>query len=76
MTARIDTDGYCRDCRTKHGPWGHQEEEASTMTESHTHECRDCGRDFDCYEDNQTCEREPICGRCDAEAVMVKEDAR
>ena len=19
----IDADGYCRECRTKHGPWGH-----------------------------------------------------
>jgi hypothetical protein len=23
MAARIDPDGYCRECRTKHGPWGH-----------------------------------------------------
>jgi hypothetical protein len=22
-SAQIDPDGYCRECRTKHGPWGH-----------------------------------------------------
>ena len=26
---KLDADGYCRDCRTKHGPWGHFEDDGS-----------------------------------------------